>query len=117
MYCGYCGSQLEESAKFCHKCGKKVEMEIECRTNSIKESRKENQTSVLIVTIITLAFTVLIIIIAYMQNMPQTRVCDWCGKSSRGDFYYDPYDPDSIMCENCARQYFMGLPFEDYKVR
>lgn len=40
--------------------------------------------------------------------------CDQCGKTFRGDAYYD-YSQTMTLCEDCARSYWMPLPIENYK--
>lgn len=40
--------------------------------------------------------------------------CDECGKSFHGDAYYD-YTERMTLCEDCARTYWMPLPYQNYK--
>lgn len=41
-------------------------------------------------------------------------LCDQCGKLFRGDAYYD-YTGELTLCEDCARTYWMPLPYKNYK--
>lgn len=40
--------------------------------------------------------------------------CDQCGKDFRGTAYYD-YTETMTLCEDCARTYWMPLPYQNYK--
>lgn len=44
----------------------------------------------------------------------QSWTCDECGKSWTGTAYYD-YSGDGTLCEDCARTYWMPLPYQNYK--
>lgn len=44
-----------------------------------------------------------------------SHVCDFCGKKFTGTAYYDSYEPDSTLCEDCARQYYAPLPYKSFK--
>lgn len=46
----------------------------------------------------------------------KSYTCDDCGKTFRGDAYYDSFDEDFIMCESCAEEYYAPLPYENFKV-
>lgn len=40
--------------------------------------------------------------------------CDQCGKDFHGDAYYD-YSETMTLCADCARTYWMPLPYQNYK--
>lgn len=41
-------------------------------------------------------------------------VCDYCGKKFSGTAYY-AYSLDDTLCEECAWDYWIPLPIENYK--
>lgn len=42
------------------------------------------------------------------------NTCDECGKHFWGSGYYD-YTETMTFCEDCARTYWMPLPYQNYK--
>ncbi len=45
----------------------------------------------------------------------RTWVCHECDKTFTGAAYYD-YKLENVMCEDCARVYWVPLSYKDYKV-
>jgi len=48
--------------------------------------------------------------------LADTEICDWCGDTIFKEIYTDWFD--SLLCEDCAREYWAGWPgeFEDLKI-
>ena len=41
---------------------------------------------------------------------------DYCGKTWRGKAYYTVFDgPDSTLCEDCAKAYYIGFPYQNWE--
>ncbi len=45
-----------------------------------------------------------------------SHTCSRCGKKTIVA-YYDPLDTDEYFCEDCAKEYFAPLPYQNYRVR
>lgn len=65
----------------------------------------------IILTVITMV--VLAFLWFYLQPVYQ---CDNCGKKTRVAFY-DPFDKEIYYCEECAKDYFSIIPYQNYRVR
>lgn len=63
----------------------------------------------LIIALMLLTFT------ATLTACGKKYTCDWCGKRV-SVAYYDPFDTDEVMCEDCAKQYFAPLPYSAYRI-
>lgn len=47
----------------------------------------------------------------------KSYTCSECGETTT-DAYYTYYaTEDEVLCEDCARKYWMPLPYENYKVK
>lgn len=67
--------------------------------------------------VITATLLGILLLIIVMFLILGRKECEWCGNIYYGASYYDPYDEEDIMCEECAKEYFCGLPYEGYRVR
>ena len=43
--------------------------------------------------------------------------CSQCGTETRKAYYTYSGSKDSVLCEDCARSYWMPLDYSNYKVR
>lgn len=43
--------------------------------------------------------------------------CMDCGKTTSKAYYDMMASKEQVMCEECARQYWMPLPYENYRVK
>lgn len=43
--------------------------------------------------------------------------CAKCDATTMKAYYDMSSDPDRVMCEDCARTYWMPLPYENYRVK
>lgn len=128
MFCSKCGTELEEDSKFCNKCGEKINKSIQIDisdigntvTQSIKnfdiDETKEKVKKVYHKSpklIICIGIVIGILLILWMSSNAHT--CDTCGKTFFGTQYYDSWYIDKTMCEDCAREYYAPLPYQNYK--
>lgn len=44
-------------------------------------------------------------------------ICQDCGKTTRKAYYDMAASESQVMCEDCARQYWMPLDYENYRVK
>lgn len=70
MYCRYCGNQLDDNAKFCACCGKKVELRI--NANSETQVKGESK-AVMGAVFVLLGWIGLIIGILVFRKRPYER--------------------------------------------
>lgn len=56
----------------------------------------------------------LILAIVMLTACGKNWTCDQCGKDFHGTAYYD-YTETMTFCEDCARSYWMPLPYQNYK--
>lgn len=59
-------------------------------------------------------FVLLIGLTLILVACGKSWTCDQCGKSWTGSAYYD-YGGTGTLCEDCARSYWMPLPYKNYK--
>ena len=57
---------------------------------------------------------VLILAMVMLAACGKDWTCDECGKNFHGDAYYD-YTETMTLCKDCARTYWMPLPYQNYK--
>lgn len=55
-----------------------------------------------------------LLLIGLLAACGKSWTCDQCGKDFQGTAYYD-YSGDGTLCEDCARSYWMPLPYKNYK--
>lgn len=65
-----------------------------------------------IIKIIVIA-SVLLLTLCVLTACGKKWTCDTCGKNFSGVAYYGWYYEDT-MCEDCARDYWMPLPYQNY---
>lgn len=63
--------------------------------------------------VIILILAVIITVIALRSNGIRRWECNECGKGFFGHAYYG-WDGDESMCSDCAREYWMPFPYEEY---
>ncbi len=47
----------------------------------------------------------------------QTYECCDCGKNTSKSYYTFEASKEQVMCEECAREYWMPLPYQNYRVK
>lgn len=103
-FCTKCGKKLDEDERFCSNCGTPV-METEFKKYYDGEKRKK--------VFFTAAGIIAVLLVLFLATNRST--CDWCGKEFFGKGYYDIWDTDVTICEDCARDYYTLLPYKNYK--
>lgn len=58
--------------------------------------------------------TLALILSLFLTVIENTSICSECGKSFFGSGYYD-YTETLTLCKDCARTYWMPLPYQNYK--
>ena len=57
------------------------------------------------------------VLIACLSGCGGTKyICSSCGAEVR-EAYYDPFDTDTYLCAECAKEYFAPLPYTSYRVQ
>lgn len=57
---------------------------------------------------------VLVSLLALLSGCGQAWTCDECGKEFFGTAYYG-FSGTETYCEDCAKDYWMPLPYQNYK--
>lgn len=53
-------------------------------------------------------------LLALLSGCGEKWVCDKCDKEFSGDAYYGMMGTETF-CEDCARKYWMPIPYQNYK--
>lgn len=122
MFCCNCGKEIKEDMKFCKYCGA-LQKNISIKTNE-KIVKNEVESNVAHTKkklsgkgkYMILVFLVLAVVggIVTIKNYHE---CNWCGEKYVGASYYDAWDNDITMCEDCAKQYYQGLNYTQFKIQ
>ena len=121
-FCTKCGAQNEEDAVFCTACGDGAEAK---GTESCGSETKPNRRCLQQDGGISLrkrpfplgrfhccGLQQWLCFLPSVFWVATAKECDRCGKTYHGSGYYDSLDTNTVMCEDCAREYY--APF-DYK--
>nr|WP_297704007.1 zinc-ribbon domain-containing protein [uncultured Butyrivibrio sp.] len=126
MKCPGCGKEISDTSQFCKYCGTKIEKK-ETSSYQYHEPDDDNDKRTppppskpaidksFLIAIGVVAIVLLIIFIAISGANKPKYTCTVCGKTVK-TAYYDPYDDDTIFCEDCAREYFAPFNYEMYKI-
>lgn len=124
-YCSKCGVQLDENAQFCTACGAKTKQNTpkssvaepapalvqSAERGSAAKGGKDSKKTIRFIGIAAILLIVFLIV-----WMATGKTCDFCDKAYHGASYYDAFDPNIIMCEQCAKEYYAPLPYKQYRV-
>ncbi len=66
--CRYCGAQLSEESRFCHKCGKTVQVKKQASEYEYEDDEPKKGSRVLLTLLITLILLVLLLLSAVISN-------------------------------------------------
>ncbi|MBP3195928.1 MAG: zinc ribbon domain-containing protein [Butyrivibrio sp.] len=127
MKCPGCGKEITDSSQFCKYCGTKIEKKVtssyqyhepdnnndDKRTPPTPVKKGVDKSFLAAVAIVAIVFVIIAIAIS-KANAPKYK-CTVCGKTVK-TAYYDPFDDDTIFCEDCAREYFAPFDYEMYKI-
>lgn len=56
-----------------------------------------------------------VLIVSLFAGCGVTSTCDKCDESFSGYGYWDGFDHDSVLCEDCAMKWFSPMPISSYK--
>ena len=116
--CIFCGTYSEEDEPFCVNCGADLQRKI-VRTPKKESSRgdekdinsnRESDFSKY-VPWLTLASGVILVIMLIANS----HECDRCHETFIGDSYYATFGTYDSMCEDCAKEYYRGINYKNYK--
>jgi hypothetical protein len=130
MYCPNCGKEVDDTADYCPNCYANLtylknnsghsfhsDPAGSQNHNHIQPDHKgkHNDSRNNIYIILGIAAIILAIIgIVFFNAGKHTWTCDHCGKTWYGTAYYD--DEDRILCADCAREYWMPMDYENYRI-
>lgn len=114
MFCSECSKIIKQGSKFCKYCGAVQQEAIFKDANEIvkKDVKTYEKNRGLGSFVIAAACVVGIVLL--LSNIHK---CDWCGKQYIGTSYYDAWDSEDTMCEDCAREYYMGIDYTRFRVK
>lgn len=61
--------------------------------------------------------TMLFIIIIMLCGCGKSYICCDCGESTTKAYYSLNANIERVMCEDCAREYWMPMPYQNYRVK
>ena len=119
MICLNCNQSIKDGSFFCQYCGTRQQDSVISLTTEATKSNTEvahhrGRRKKLGWLIIAAIVAILVIGIILINNY---HVCDWCDKKYIGAAYYEAWDYEEIMCEDCAKNYYRGLNYKSYKVQ
>ena len=107
MFCTKCGSKVEKGSTFCDICGERVDDGITPGTPVGPGKRRKKFPWIILI------FPVIVIgVIVILLNIHK---CTMCNKTYIGAQYYDVLFEDELMCGDCAEDYYMGMPYKNFK--
>ncbi len=113
MYCPKCWKENKETAKFCQYCGCKLNRtNLQTSLPNVDKEKDALRGGLFIFGIIA----VIVLIVGVLVARPPLR-CDYCGKTIWGHAYTEEYDNGTVMCEQCAKKYYMGFDYSAYQIR
>lgn len=121
MICSNCSREIKEGVKFCQYCGASQQSESDVSTISSFsledypiEKSKQNSSGKSKTKIIIVASAIVVVMLLLFGNI---HTCERCNNTYMGAMYYDSWNPDETMCEDCAKHYYMGLDYTRFKVQ
>lgn len=57
-----------------------------------------------------------VMLVCFLAACGSNGICTSCGKTIHGSAYGNPMNSSERMCESCARQYYMGLDLDNFKI-
>lgn len=57
------------------------------------------------------------LMLASLTSCGKTYTCESCDKTTNKAYYNLSGTEDSVMCEDCARSYWMPFDYKDYRVK
>ena len=64
-----------------------------------------------------LAVVLMIAMLMSIAGCGKTCTCAKCGEDTKKAYYGTDMSTNYVMCEECARKYWMPFPIENYRVR
>lgn len=64
-----------------------------------------------------ISLLVFLLALSLLCGCGKKYTCAECGKESSKAYYEMHCDPEYLMCEDCARIYWMPLNYENYRVK
>lgn len=117
MFCFRCGKNVDEGVRFCKYCGQELhKSNVENNEQQkMQGNERTDESSGHGLTVIAMALLIAIIGVGYAYV--NFHVCDRCDKKYVGDAYFDAWDSDFLMCEECAKAYYRGINYTQFKVQ
>ena len=57
------------------------------------------------------------VLLLTLSSCGKEYTCNECGETTRKAYYDMAAIEEQVMCEDCARQYWMPLDYENYRVK
>ena len=64
-----------------------------------------------------LAVASVVLLVLLLCSCGKRYTCCMCGKTTNKAYYDLAAIEEQVMCEDCARQYWMPLDYKNYRVR
>lgn len=61
--------------------------------------------------------TLILVVLLSLCGCGAKYTCYECGKNCSKAYYDMAADVEWVMCESCAREYWMPLPYENFRVK
>ena len=56
------------------------------------------------------------LVLSFLSACGKEYICNECGKTTSKAYYDLATIEEQVMCEDCARRYWMPLDYENYRV-
>lgn len=60
---------------------------------------------------------VFLLSVCFLNACSKTYICNECGNTTTKAYYDDKNDPNRVMCEDCARKWWIPFDYRIYRVK